>query len=198
MVLTLDILVNANPGPLSHRCFAHVVNIANVAIMGHITRIAAIENATAIWEYDPELPGNRVLGGSLDVIASIRTTAIKVSPFFHSLFRHFISLNSFYQVQASGQQIEHFEKLQIQCKITEPLKIPLHSNIRWGSAYFMLDRAYMLRQVSRNCKFKIDTNFNEGNHSFYSNGGFALRSYHYDPSEWSNHEEDSMDGIYTH
>jgi len=56
-----------------------VVNIANVAIMGHITKIAAVENATAIWEYDPGLPDNRVLGGSLDVIASIRTTAIKVS-----------------------------------------------------------------------------------------------------------------------
>ena len=56
-----------------------MVNIACVAIMGHITRIAAIENATAIWEYDPELPGNRVLGGSLDVIASIRTNVIKVS-----------------------------------------------------------------------------------------------------------------------
>ena len=78
--LILDILVNANP--FLHRCFGHVVNIANVAIMGHITRIAAVENATAIWEYDPELPGNRVLGGSLDVIASIRTIAIKVSVFF--------------------------------------------------------------------------------------------------------------------
>jgi hypothetical protein len=67
-----------------HSCFGHVVNIANVAIMSHITRIAAVENATAIWEYDPALPGNRVLGGSLDVIASIRTTAIKVSDlFFH-------------------------------------------------------------------------------------------------------------------
>lgn len=46
--------------------------------MGHITRIAAIETATAIWEYDPSLPGNRVLGGSLNVIAAIRTLAIKV------------------------------------------------------------------------------------------------------------------------
>lgn len=58
-----------------------MVNIANVAVMSHITRIAAVENATAIWEYDPALPGNRVLGGSLDVIASVRTIAIKVSYF---------------------------------------------------------------------------------------------------------------------
>ncbi len=48
-------------------------------MMSHITKIAAVENATAIWEYDPSLTGNRVLGGSLDVIAAIRTLAIKVS-----------------------------------------------------------------------------------------------------------------------
>jgi hypothetical protein len=44
--------------------------------------MAAIENATAIWEYDPTLPSNSVLGGFLDIIAAIRTLAIKV---FHSL-----------------------------------------------------------------------------------------------------------------
>jgi hypothetical protein len=54
------------------------VNLANVAVMAHITKIAAIENANAIWEYDPELPGNRVLGGSLDVVAAIRTLTVKV------------------------------------------------------------------------------------------------------------------------
>jgi hypothetical protein len=37
-----------------------------------------VENATAIWEYDPSRDDNRVLGGSLDVIAAIRTLAIKV------------------------------------------------------------------------------------------------------------------------
>ena len=46
--------------------------------MGRITKIAAVENATAIWEYDPTREDNRVLGGSLDVIAAIRTLAIKV------------------------------------------------------------------------------------------------------------------------
>lgn len=50
--------------------------------MSHITKIAAVENATAIWEYDPALAGNRVLGNSLDVIASVRTVAIKVSYHF--------------------------------------------------------------------------------------------------------------------
>ena len=57
----------------------HVVNISNVEVMGHVTKIAAVENATAIWEYDPTQPNNRVLGGSLDVIAAICTLAIKVS-----------------------------------------------------------------------------------------------------------------------
>jgi hypothetical protein len=55
-----------------------VVNLAEVAVMTHITKIAAVETATAIWEYDPSLPDNRVLNGSLDVIAAIRTLAIKV------------------------------------------------------------------------------------------------------------------------
>jgi hypothetical protein len=62
-----------------HRsCLGHVINLGNVDVMGHITKIAAVENATAIWEYDPTREDNRVLGGSLDVIAAIRTLAIKV------------------------------------------------------------------------------------------------------------------------
>ena len=56
----------------------HVINLGNVDVMGRITKIAAVENATAIWEYDPTQENNRVLGGSLDVIAAIRTLAIKV------------------------------------------------------------------------------------------------------------------------
>ena len=46
--------------------------------MTHITKIAAVKTATAIWEYDPTQDDNRVLGDSLDVIAAIRTLAIKV------------------------------------------------------------------------------------------------------------------------
>jgi hypothetical protein len=46
--------------------------------MKNITKIAVVENATAIWEYDLSRDDNRVLGGSLDVIAAIRTLAIKV------------------------------------------------------------------------------------------------------------------------
>jgi len=46
--------------------------------MGRIIKIAAIENANAIWEYNPSLPNNHILGGSLDVIAAIHTIAVKV------------------------------------------------------------------------------------------------------------------------
>lgn len=55
-----------------------MVNLANVAVMGHITKIAVVENLNAIWEYDPELDGNRVLGGALDVVAALQTLVIKV------------------------------------------------------------------------------------------------------------------------
>ena len=48
--------------------------------MQNITKIAAIENATTIWEYNPSWADNCVLGGSLDVIAAICMLAIKVRP----------------------------------------------------------------------------------------------------------------------
>ncbi len=64
-------------------CLAHVVNLGNVDVMGRITKTAVVENATAIWEYDPTKPDNRVLGGSLDVIAALRTLAIKVRISLH-------------------------------------------------------------------------------------------------------------------
>ena len=54
-----------------HSCLEHVVNLVNITVMGHIMKIAIIENTNAIWEYDPELSGNHVLGGSLDVVAAI-------------------------------------------------------------------------------------------------------------------------------
>jgi hypothetical protein len=46
--------------------------------MSSITKIANVETTTAIWEFDPTLPNNRILGDSLDVIAAVRTLAIKV------------------------------------------------------------------------------------------------------------------------
>ena len=46
--------------------------------MSHITKLAAIETTTTIWEFDPSEPNNCVLGGGLDVIVTIHTLAIKV------------------------------------------------------------------------------------------------------------------------
>ena len=66
------------------RCLGHVVNLGNVDVMAHITKLAVVANSTAIWEYDPIRADNRVLGGSLDVIAAIRTLAIKVRFFYLS------------------------------------------------------------------------------------------------------------------
>ena len=67
---------------LIYSCLGHIVNLAEVALMAHITKIAAVETSMAIWEYDPTLPDNRILNGSLDVIAAIWTIAIKVCSFF--------------------------------------------------------------------------------------------------------------------
>jgi hypothetical protein len=50
--------------------------------MACITKIAAVETTTAIWEYDPSLSDNHVLNGSLDVITTIQTLAIKVCLIF--------------------------------------------------------------------------------------------------------------------
>ena len=74
-----SLLILGNSDLIGVRCLGHVINLGNVDVMNQITKIASIENATAIWEYDPTLEGNRVLGGSLDVIAAIRTLAIKVT-----------------------------------------------------------------------------------------------------------------------
>jgi hypothetical protein len=59
-------------------CLAHVLNLAIVDFMSILTNIGAIEMSTAIWEFDPMLLANCVLGGSLDAISAIRTIAIKV------------------------------------------------------------------------------------------------------------------------
>jgi len=57
--------------------------------MSHITKVAAVETSTAIWEFDPTLPSNSMLNGNLDIIASICTIAVKI--------------------QASPQRVEYFE-----------------------------------------------------------------------------------------
>lgn len=133
--------------------------------MCHLTKTAAIENATAIWEYDPTLDNSHVLGGSLDVIAAIQTLVIKI--------------------QVSGQHVEYFNTCQVQCDIATPLKIPLHSNVRWGTAYGMLDRAYHLCEVHLiffSSFLHADLSF-IGYWPFHHLSWSTLQPYHHYPSE---------------
>lgn len=116
------------------RCLGHVTNLGIGDTMGMITKKAALETTQAIWEYDPSDTNNRVLGGSLDVIAALRTLATKI--------------------QASGQHIQEFHKIQCECGIKTPLALILHGNTRWGSAYGMVERGLRLSKVCT--QFKHD------------------------------------------
>lgn len=95
--------------------------------MTQITKKAAFETSQAIWEYDPADPESRVLGGSLDVIAALRTLSTKI--------------------QASGQRIQQFQKIQREFNFDKPLSLILHGNTRWGSAFGMVDRGLKLAKV---------------------------------------------------
>lgn len=108
-------------------CLTHVINLAVTNFMSVITHITHVETTTAIWEFDPSLPENKVLGNSLDVITVIQTLVIKI--------------------QASCQHIAYFKHLQKECGVAVPLKIPLHSNVHWGTAAKMLGQAYDLHRV---------------------------------------------------
>lgn len=55
-----------------------MANLATLDVMNYVTQVGVAENKMLMWEYDPTDPKNRVLGGQLDVIAVIRTLAIKV------------------------------------------------------------------------------------------------------------------------
>ncbi|KAF8198602.1 hypothetical protein BJ912DRAFT_922530 [Pholiota molesta] len=102
-------------------CLAHIVNLGNVDVMSHITQIAVVENSTAIWEYDPSCENNHILGGSLDVIAAIRTLAIKIQAsgqplvpailihkimakrdYFIDVIDHFIALTGYFIAAIAG------------------------------------------------------------------------------------------------
>ncbi|KAG9311867.1 hypothetical protein JVU11DRAFT_8120 [Chiua virens] len=108
-------------------CLAHVINLAVTAFMSHITKISAVETTTTIWEFNPSLDSNCILDNFLDIVATIRTLAIKI--------------------QCSGQHIEYFKTLQKKCSIDPILSIPLHSNVRWGTADGMLGQSYALHQA---------------------------------------------------
>nr|VWO96606.1 C2H2-type domain-containing protein [Ganoderma boninense] len=102
-------------------CIGHVVQLAIEDFMTAVTQVGLVESKQAMWDYDPKAPENRVLAGGLDVIAAIRTLAIKI--------------------QASPQRKEAFQQTQKQFNIEIPLVIPLHTATRWGSALKMLKRS---------------------------------------------------------
>ena len=98
--------------------------------MNVITKITHVETTAAIWEFDPTLTQNQVLGSALDIVAVVQTLAIKI--------------------QASEQQIAYFERLQKECGIDVTIKIPLQSNVHWGTTDGMLARSYDLQMVCLN------------------------------------------------
>lgn len=125
MTLTSKSLYSFTANQYHLPCLAHVINLSIMEFMNVITKIAHIKTTT-IWEFDPTLPRNQVLGSSLDVV--IHTLSIKI--------------------QASGQHIMYFEHLQKECGVAVPLRILLHSNVCWGTADGMLAQSYNLHRVS--------------------------------------------------
>ena len=99
--------------------------------MAEITKIATVETTEAIWSYDPSLPENRVLKGSLDFISTVRTLFVKIC--------------------ASGTRIAKFENCQRECGISTPTKLSTHSNVRWGSALQMIQKAIKTFDISFHC-----------------------------------------------
>ena len=59
-------------------CLAHVVNLAITEFMNVVTKIVHVETTAAIWEFNPTLTQNQVLGSTLNVIAVVWMLAIKI------------------------------------------------------------------------------------------------------------------------
>jgi len=116
-----------NPDSNHLTCLTHVINLTISSVLAVIIKIANVNTTTTIWEFDPTLPQNCILDDTLDIVSTIQTLTIKI--------------------QCSGQQIEYLKTLQVKCGINPPLSIPLHSNVRWGTADEILARAYELCQV---------------------------------------------------
>ena len=69
----------------------HVIQLGIEAFMTIVTQTALVESKQAIWEYDPLALNSAVVGG-LDVIAIIRTLAIKV--LFRRIFKYHLNSNT--------------------------------------------------------------------------------------------------------
>ena len=67
------------------RCLGHVIQLANGDMMKHVTNIAAVETAAAIWKLNPKDPNSHLSNGSLDAVSTLCTVAIKVCYSFKKL-----------------------------------------------------------------------------------------------------------------
>ena len=47
-------------------------------MMTNVTKVGTLENAHALWEYDPREPNNQLLNRSIDVVAGTLNFVIKV------------------------------------------------------------------------------------------------------------------------
>ena len=102
------------------------------------------------------------------------------------------------QIQASGTRIAKFNELQIQSGIRKALKIPLHSNIRWGSAFYMLDRALALQNVCSDLSFNymcITINF-AGHNFIYQLCRPFIQAHHFNLTGWMCWKGNPLDSIF--
>ena len=146
--------------------------------MSVVTKLAHVETTTAIWEFNPTLSQNWVLDNTINVVAVIRTLAIKI--------------------QASGQHIAYFERLQKECGIDVTLKIPLHSNVHWGTADGMLARSYDLWTV---CPIFLVLWLSltqcQAHQFIYQLGRWTLWPDYLNPSPWAFYQEHPVGCFYT-
>ena len=99
------------------------------------------------------------------------------------------------QICASPQRLEYFEKLQIEMGKNPPLKVPLHSNIRWMSAYVMIKQAYELRKVCifyQNGSSFLFTDGYAGNQSLHFHCRQTLWSNDYSVARWLHTQGDQV------
>ena len=92
-----------------------------------------------------------MLNGSLDVIAAICTLVIKVCFVLSCLFFLFIhvvdKLFPYTRFSHQVSKLSHLKSFRSSVEYRILLKIPLHSNVQWGTTYTMLSRLYMLHLV---------------------------------------------------
>ena len=92
-----------------YSCLGHVVNLAEVDMMTHITKLAVIEMTLVILEYNPFLPDNYVLNDSLNVIAAIQTLSIKVHCITIYLTLHSLTFHKFRHLSSILKHLKSYK-----------------------------------------------------------------------------------------